>query len=183
MKFTPSFFSKPKQSQSSNAKEKKINNDNNSNNNNNTNTSNSSVLNQSKWIVGNIGMGNSCHYSSFPSFMILGVGAKLIYCFLDWLLLAFFVAESFTITHSLEINIAATATYIIIAILVDEMWSSMCMNQSLHRSSRHQAPHTTVLLWTLLISMTNYFVFHYTLKAIFLGITHYRNSRIMSSLI
>ena len=57
--------------------------------------------------------------------MTLVWGAKLTSCFVNWLLLAFFVAQSFTITHSWEINLPATTICIIIVIFVDEIWSSV----------------------------------------------------------
>ena len=61
----------------------------------------------------------------FQSFMTLDWGAKLISCFHDWLFLAFFAAQSFTVTHSWEINIPATTICVIIVIFVDEIWSSL----------------------------------------------------------
>ena len=91
----PSVCSKPSKSHSSNVKGNKINNDNN-NSNNNDDDSNNSVWNHSKSIVGKT-LASVFDYF-FQSFMTLDWGAKLISCqFRDWLFLAFFVAQSFTI--------------------------------------------------------------------------------------
>ena len=120
----PSVCPKLSKSHNSNVKANKINNDNNNSNNNNDDDSNNSVWNHCKSIVGKA-LAPLLDYSFFPILMTLGWGGKLIPCFLNWLLFAFFAAQSFTIIHFSDINILATTICVIVVIFVDEMWSSV----------------------------------------------------------